>query len=162
MRLFPKPLIFFLFFGTLALAMRAEAITSRVGTAEDLGFGVSLGQPFGVNSKYWLNSGLAVDGFMGYHFNHNFDAHLDYLWHTFSSFNVSEGRLPFYAGLGGRVLLGNDSQLGVRLPLGVTYLFPNDPLETFAEIAPVVKVIKGVGLDVDGLVGVRVYINYLK
>ena len=82
--------------------------------------------------------------------------------HSFSSFDVSSGRLPFYLGVGGRVLLGDSSQLGVRLPLGASYLFPNDPIETFAELAPVVRIIKGIGLDMDGVLGVRVYINYLK
>jgi hypothetical protein len=99
---------------------------------------------------------------MGYHFNSNFDFHADYLWHTFSSFNVSSGRLPFYLGLGGRVLLGDDSQLGVRFPLGASYLFASDPLELFAEVAPIMKLTSGVGFDMDGLIGIRLYINYLK
>ena len=158
---FKKHLIFCLFL-TIAGLSPAEAITSRVGAAEDVGIGVAMGQPFGVTAKYWLSSDLAVDGAAGYHFNHNFDTHMDYLWHSFSSFNVSSGRLPFYMGVGGRVLLGNDSQLGLRAPVGVSYLLPNDPIEAFAEIAPVIKLIKGVGLDVDGLLGVRLYINYLK
>jgi hypothetical protein len=126
------------------------------------GVGVALGQPMGATAKYWLTPSVAVDGMMGYHFNSNFDFHGDYLWHSFSSFNISSGRLPFYLGLGGRVLLGNDSQFGVRFPLGASYLFPSDPLELFAELAPVVKLTSGVGLDIDGLVGARIYINYLK
>jgi hypothetical protein len=162
MRLFRKPLIFCLVFAVTALASPAYAITSRVGTADDLGVGVALGQPMGLTSKFWLSSTLAVDGFMGYHWNHNFDAHLDYLWHSYSSFNVSSGRLPFYAGLGGRILLGNSSQLAMRIPFGASYLFPNDPIETFVEVAPVIRVLKGIGTDIDGLVGVRVYINYMK
>jgi hypothetical protein len=162
MRLFPKPLIFCLLFQLIWLAAPAQAITSRVGSTDDLGVGVALGQPMGITSKYWLSSTLAVDAFMGYHFNHNFDAHLDYLWHSFSSFDVSSGRLPFYMGVGGRILLGNSSQLAARIPLGATYLFPNDPLEVYAEVAPVVRLIKGLGADIDGAVGVRVYINYLR
>src|SRR5947209_7842079 len=86
MRLYQKPLIFCLVLIIAGLAAPARAITSQVGGADDLGFGISLGQPMGVNTKYWLSSSLAVDGFMGYHFNHNFDTHLDYLWHSFSSF----------------------------------------------------------------------------
>ncbi len=138
------------------------AISSRVGNAEDLGFGAELGQPLGVTAKYWLSSAIAVDAAMGYHFNSNFDAHADYLFHSFSSFNVASGRLPFYLGLGGRILLGDDSQFGLRMPLGASYLYPNDPIEMFAEVAPIVKLTSGIGLDIDGVVGVRVYINYLK
>ena len=158
---FKRLLIFYLFL-TLAGLSPAGAMSSRVGAADDLGFGAAMGQPFGVTAKYWLSSSVAVDGFMGYHFNHNFDTHMDYLWHSFSSFYVSSGRLPFYLGVGGRVLLGDDSQLGLRGPIGVSYLFPNDPVELFAELAPVVKITSGVGLDIDGVLGVRVYINYLR
>ena len=156
-------LIFSIIFGLAVLAIiPAESISSRVGAADDLGIGAAMGQPMGVTAKYWLSSSVAVDGMMGYHWNHNFDAHMDYLWHTFSSFNIASGRLPFYLGAGGRILLGDDSQLGLRLPVGASYLFPNDPLEFFAEIAPIVKLTSGIGLDVDGVLGVRIYINYLK
>jgi hypothetical protein len=144
------------------LSPAAEAVTSRVGSPDDLGVGVMMGQPFGVIAKYWLTSDLAIDGAAGYHFNHNFDTHLDYLWHSYSSFNVYDGRLPCYVGVGARVLLGNDSQLGLRLPFGVTYLFPNEPFDAFVELAPVVKLVKGIGADMDGLVGLRIYLNYLK
>ena len=146
----------------LTLTAPGQAITSRVGNADDLGIGVGLGQPMGVTGKYWLSTSTAVDGMMGYHFNHNFDAHADFLWHSFSSFNVASGRLPFYLGAGGRILGGNDSQLGLRLPLGVSYLFNTQPLEAFAEIAPVIKLAPGIGADVDGVMGLRIYINYLK
>jgi len=137
------------------------ADSSRVGAAEDLGIGIQLGQPMGVTGKYWLSSTTAVDAAAGYHFNSNFDIHADFLWHSFSSFNVSDGRMPFYLGLGGRVFGGNDSQFGIRLPLGVSYLFPSQPLEAFAEIAPVVKIAPGIGADIDGAVGLRLSLNYL-
>ncbi len=139
-----------------------QAVTSRVGAAQDLGVGVELGQPMGVTAKYWLSSTTAVDGFMGYHFNSNFDMHADYLWHTFSSFDVQSGRMPFYLGLGGRVNLGNSSDFGMRLPIGLSYLFPNEALEVYAEVAPVVKLLDHIGFDMDGAVGLRLYVNYLK
>ncbi len=148
--------------GGLGICPELSGVTSRVGSAEDLGMGMEFGQPIGVTAKYWLNSTLAIDAAMGYHFNGNFDLHTDALWHSFSSFHLSSGRLPFYAGLGGRVLLGNDSQLGARLPLGLSYLPSTKPIELFLEIAPVLELVPSVEMDVDGLVGFRVYINYLK
>jgi len=117
-------------------------------------------------SAYFVNrfreQETALDAMAGYHFNSNFDIHADYLWHSFSSFSVSSGRMPFYFGLGGRILAGDDTQFGARIPLGVSYLFPTQPLEAFAEVAPVIKLAPGIGADVDGLVGIRVYINYVK
>src|SRR6185503_11694258 len=109
----------------------------QVGNAQDLGVGFELGQPLAATLKYWLDSSTAIDAAAGYHFNSNFDVHADYLLHSFSSFDVSDGRLPFYVGLGARINLGNDSQLGMRIPLGVSYLFPANPVEGFVELAPV-------------------------
>jgi hypothetical protein len=157
-----RSIVFIAFAAFLLQGIPAQAVTSRVGSAQDLGVGVAMGQPFGFTAKYWLNSTTAVDAAMGYHFNSNLDVHADYLFHSFSSFDVASGRLPFYVGLGGRILLGNSSQLGMRVPVGVSYLFPTDPVEAFVEIAPVVRLITKIGFDVDGMVGVRVYINYLK
>jgi hypothetical protein len=147
---------------SLAVTPVAQAVMSRAGNAEDLGVGLALGQPMGPTVKYWLSSTTAIDGFAGYHFNSNFDVHADYLWHTFSSFDVTSGRLPFYGGLGARINLGNSSDFGARFPLGVSYLFPTDPIELFAEISPVVKLLSHIGLDMDGQMGIRIYLNYLK
>lgn len=139
----------------------AQAANSRVGNKEDLGVGIALGQPTGLTGKYWLSSTSALDATLGYHFNDNFDIHADYLLHTFSSFDVTDGRLPWYIGLGGRILAGDSTHFGMRLPLGVSYLRTSDPIELFAEVAPVVK-LSDLGFDIDGLVGVRLYLNYLK
>ena len=79
----------------LVVGSPVEAVTSRVGAAEDVGFGVQLGQPMGVTGKYWLSSTTAVDGFMGYHFNSNFDIHADYLWHTFLRSTYRTDACPF-------------------------------------------------------------------
>jgi len=152
----------FVFLISLLTVSSSYAVISRVGSAEDVGVGVQLGQPMGVTGKYWLSSTSAVDGAAGYHFNSNFDIHADYLWHSFSSFDVQNGRLPFYFGVGGRVMLGNDSNLGLRLPLGVSFLTSNEPFEFYAEIAPVIQLVTSLGFDMDGAVGIRVYLNYLK
>jgi hypothetical protein len=148
--------------GVFLATLPVQAMTSRVGAAEDVGVGIALGQPMGVTAKYWLTSTLAIDAAAGYHFNKNFDMHADYLWHSFSSFDVQNGRLPFYLGAGGRVNLGNDSNFGMRLPLGMAYLPSNEPVEFFAEVAPVIRLLKNIGIDIDGVVGIRVYLNYIK
>ena len=70
--------------------------------------------------------------------------------------------MPFYVGLGGRIFGGDDSQFGIRFPFGVSYLFPSQPLEAYVELAPVFKIAPGLGGDLDGAVGLRLYLNYLK
>ena len=80
--------------------------------------------PWRFTAKYWLTPcRLAVDGTMGYHFNSNFDFHGDYLWHSFSSFNISSGRLPFYVGLGGHAYLGDSVAVRPAFPVGAPRTF---------------------------------------
>lgn len=137
------------------------ANTSRIGSAGDTGVGLEFGQPLGLTGKYWMSNTFAADAGAGYHFSSNFDAHADYLLNLYPNFNLTNGgRLPVYLGMGARVLLGSSNQFGFRWPVGASYLLPHDPIELFAEIAPVL-VLNNVGLDVDGVVGIRVYLNYL-
>jgi hypothetical protein len=144
------------------LAFPGHAESSKAGNPRDMGIGVAVGQPTGVAGKLWLDKNLAVDAFAGYHFSGDFDLHGDLLYHAFSILPIEHGRLPLYFGLGGRVLLGDDDQFGLRVPIGVSFLFPDNPIEVFGELAPVMKVTSGVAAYMDFLVGARVYINYLK
>lgn len=48
--------------------------------------------------------------------------------------------------------------LGVRIPIGFSFLLKNFPVEFFAEVAPAVDVWSAIGFDVEGVGGVRVYL----
>ena len=79
----------------------------------------------------------------------------DYVWHSFDVFPVSTGELPLYFGIGGRALLKNDPVLGVRIPVGLAYIFESAPLDIFMEIAPILNVIPSTDFDVGGGLGIR-------
>ncbi len=70
---------------------------------------------------------------------------------------VDQGSLPFYYGIGGRLLLGNQAKLGVRIPVGLNYLFANDPIGIFFEVAPVLDLVPSTRFDVNGGIGIRYY-----
>ena len=107
-----------IFAGLLFLAGGASfAAGGDLNSPGSFGVGVALGQPMGVTGKLWLSHIAAADGFLGYHINHNFDMHADYLLHTYVLSGQSNGAIPLYAGLGARVLAGDDTQFGVRIPL---------------------------------------------
>jgi hypothetical protein len=133
------------------------------GPAGRFGAGITLGEPIGASLKYWLCDTLAVDGAIGASFNHSGDhdssfyLHSDLLWHNFDVFNVSKGRLPVYFGVGGLVRFrdNEDNQVGIRIPVGVSYMFEDVPLDVFVEIAPAIDVAPGVRGEVTGGVGVR-------
>ena len=106
------------------------------------GVGLILGEPTGASLKYWLNSTLAVDGAVGWSFDESTDLHLhaDLLWHKFDLVQVPEGALPFYIGVGGRIKFRDnaDERVGIRMPVGVSYIFDRIPVDIFLEVAPVI------------------------
>ena len=132
------------------------APTGDIARSGSLGIGTALGQPMGVTGKLWLSNMAAIDAMMGYHFSDNFDIHADYLLHSYAFTHVDQGSLPLYFGLGARVLAGDDTQFGIRIPFGGSYLMASQRIEIFAEIAPVID-LTDLGADVDGMVGIRLY-----
>ena len=124
------------------------------------GAGIIIGEPIGASVKYWLNDTLAVDGAAGWstHDNTDFYLHGDLLLHKFDLIPVPSGRLPVYVGAGGLVRFRNgnhDNQFGIRVPVGVSYMFDNAPLDIFAEIGPALDVAPSVKGEVTGGIGIR-------
>lgn len=122
--------------------------------------GLMVGEPTGGTLKYWLNNTMAVDGAVGWSWHDHTDIYFqgDILWHNFNLIPVSHGRLPVYIGAGGLVRFRNhheDNDAGIRVPVGISYLFDNAPVEVFAEIGPALDVAPDVHGEVTGGVGVR-------
>jgi len=130
----------------------------------DFGLGVILGEPTGLSFKAWTGGSTAIAGAAAWSFG-NTDAlqlHVDYLFHNFRLLKVSKGRLPFYYGLGVRVLLhdqdgDDDTVLGVRFPLGLEYLFASPSLGIFVEIVPILDLVPASEFDLNAAVGFRIY-----
>lgn len=124
------------------------------------GAGIIIGEPTGASVKYWLNSKMAVDGAAGWstHDHSNLFLQGDLLWHNFEVFPVPQGRLPLYIGAGGFVRFrddNRDNQAGVRVPVGVSYMFENAPVDIFAEIAPALDLTPDIRGEITGGIGVR-------
>ncbi len=124
------------------------------------GVGIVLGEPLGASAKYFFNDTLAIDGAAGWSDRDNTDlyVHGDVLWHNYDLLPVSRGRLPVYFGVGGLARFrnhGEDNQVGIRLPVGVSYLFDNAPLDIFAEIGPALDVAPAIRGEITGGIGVR-------
>lgn len=119
------------------------------------GIGLELGEPTGVNAKWFLSDSGALDFGLGYIYRHYYagdglNLYADYLWHPFV-FTKTEGfELPFYFGVGGRFWSfdygcdknGNNciydaSSLGVRAPVGIAFDFNKIPLDVFIQLTPV-------------------------
>lgn len=134
------------------------------------GAGIILGEPTGLTFKTWLNNNHAVDLGLAWSFSENdsFQIHADYLIHDFETLRPVdfEGRMGVYYGLGGRIKFeeengrgrnDDDTLVGVRVPLGVTYEFPRAPVELFGEFVPVLDLSPDTDLDINLAIGARVY-----
>ena len=154
--------------GGMAGAALALIFLSAPAHAErrgDQGLGVMLGNPSGFSYKIFLNERVGVDAAFGVA-QGELDTHVTVLFHDFDFLRRSpalsgitaQGELPVYFGVGPRLLFADDdTELGVRLPVGVSF-FPHEmPWETFFEVAPVVRLAPTTGLDLDFALGVRYY-----
>jgi hypothetical protein len=134
---------------------------------ERLGVGVILGEPTGLSMKYWLNDTNAIDGAAAWSFSDrtSFQLHGDYLWHDYDLIDPAglDGRLPVYYGVGARLRFhehrrnSNRTVFGIRVPVGISYLFADAPFDLFGEIVPILDVAPDTRVRLNGAVGARFY-----
>jgi hypothetical protein len=122
--------------------------------------GISLGNPTGLNGKYWLDSTKAVDGGVAFSLgkHSNFSLHSDYLLHNDAAFYLNDVHpLDLYFGIGGRMEFADDIEIGVRVPVGLAHKFEKESADVFAEVAPIIDFISKTGLELHLLFGARYY-----
>ncbi|WP_246043178.1 hypothetical protein [Fodinibius saliphilus] len=143
------------------LVLSLNTISNAQDANKDLGVGFIIGEPTGLSLKSWTGGGNAIDAGLAWSFG-RYDAiniHADYLWHNYETFNkVDSGSLPLYYGIGGRLVLGDSSFIGARLPIGLNYLLEDSPVGFFFEVAPIINIAPATSFDVDGGLGVRFYL----
>ena len=146
---------------TLVLVLIFLSLPGKGLTYEknDFGLGIILGSPTGLSAKLWLNKNNALDAAVAWSFGGKgrLQLHGDYLWHNFSLIKVEEGNFPLYYGLGFRVNFGDETEAGVRFPIGLNYLFSRVPFDIFIEVVPVLQVVKKTDFEIDGAIGARFF-----
>lgn len=108
-----------------------------------LGLGLMGGNPSGLSLKVWTGHRVALDAGLGYTtwYGQALSFHGDVLFHSRSLTQREDGYLPLYIGLGARVVMADapdypDMRIGVRIPLGLEYVFSNVPIGLFLEVVP--------------------------
>ena len=136
-------------------------ISSINAQSNGIGVGLIVGEPTGISGKYWTGSTTAFDAALAWSFvdENAFQIHADYLFHNIRLISVSEGKLPFYYGIGARLKTANDIKLGVRVPLGLAYLFQNVPIDIFIEVVPILDVIPKTDFQINAALGARYFFN---
>jgi hypothetical protein len=79
------------------------------------------------------------------------------LRHNFDLIKVPKSRLPVYSGIGSLMRFRDDehNQVGVRVPVGLSYMFDDAPIDVFAEIGPAIDMAPNVRGEVAGGIGIR-------
>ena len=144
-------------FALLLLAVCTSAGTSKAQNG-NLGLGVIVGEPTGLSLKAWQSGRTALDFGAAWSFVEDSAVHLhgDILLHRFGA--MESRNLPFYYGIGARVKMadsGGDPRVGIRFPLGLDYLFGNDPLDMFFEVVPILDVAPDSDVSLNASVGMR-------
>ena len=142
------------------LAILVFPVTS---TAQDrgIGLGIILGQPTGVSLKLWTGRSQAFDVAVAWAFDREdaLHVHADYLFHNFRLFRVQKGQFVLYYGIGGRVKAESRTRVGLRIPVGLSYLFEKDPLEIFFELGPIMDLAPSTRFRMTSGVGLRYYFD---
>lgn len=125
------------------------------------GLGVIAGQPTAFTLKYMLNDSNAIDFGIGWSTSRDdeFAVYGDYLYHIYDLFGAAKGQLPLYFGAGLTYTRRDvrDDKFGVRIPIGVEYLFKKVPLGAFAEVVPVMNITPDTEFDLQGGIGIRFF-----
>ena len=125
------------------------------------GAGIMAGEPTGISLKVWSGQANAFDAGIGWSFSDNSSVHIhgDYLWHNFSLINVEKGQLPLYFGIGARLRFveNRDDDIGVRVPVGLNYLFEDSPVDLFVEVVPILDLTPDTDLNFNAALGGRFF-----
>jgi hypothetical protein len=141
------------------LLLAAFSSGSLAAQDDGFGLGIILGEPIGISFKNWVGSRTAIDGGVAWSFS-DYDSlhlHLDYLVHNFNILKANKGKSALYYGIGGRLKIEGETRVGVRVPVGINYIFENAPLDIFIELAPVLDIVPGTEFRLTGGIGIRYY-----
>jgi hypothetical protein len=137
----------------LATLVGSPALAQRNG----VGIGIIVGEPTGVNAKFWMADNHAIDASAAWSFVNEGAFHIDadYMVHKYDIFSVSKGQLPAYIGLGARIKFATETRIAARVPVGVDYLFANSPFDLFVEVVPMLDLTPSTDFRFNAAIGFR-------
>lgn len=138
-------------------------LTTTAQAQNEFGVGVMLGEPSGISAKQWVSRTTAFDAGLAWSFANDtaIQLHADYLHHRVYLFESDdyEGRIPVYYGLGARLVLGDESKVGIRFPVGIGKTLRDYPVELFFELVPILDLAPSSNFAINAAIGARYYIN---
>ncbi|MDR8390107.1 hypothetical protein NC796_03075 [Aliifodinibius sp. S!AR15-10] len=143
------------------------SIISETAYAQNdgLGLGAMINGPTGISYKAWFNDDMAIAGGLTFNIGDisSFYMHSDFIVHgdRDGSFDLESGIMRLYYGFGARLDyndITNDTEVGIRFPLGTNYDFEDVPADLFFELAPTILIVD-FNFGLNGALGFRYYLN---
>lgn len=148
----------------------------RIDSPGMFGAGFMIGNTStGATGKLWFTPEVAMQFSAGSGpLGNNVRFQLDVLYHYYKWVGQDDGDtlyvLPFYVGVGGQAGIffkhpypDDRTDLGVRVPVGMSIVVPDNPVEIYFEVAPDLAIYDDANDDervvfyVDGQIGIRYY-----
>ena len=145
---------------TALIALLGVTLLCGSAMAGDFGLGIIAGEPTGLSGELWLTKSTALTAAAAWSFEGGDDAFLiqsDYVFYNMDLINVQSGAMGVYFGLGGRVRFATNTQVGIRIPIGLDYMFENAPVDIFGEIVPILDLVDKTELNFGAAIGVRYF-----
>ena len=129
--------------------------------ARPFGLGIIIGEPTGVNAKYYLDRNNAIQGSAAWSLegNNSFTLQGDYLFHRYDWIKVKKGQLPVFFGIGAGLSFrhNEDNEVDARIPVGLDYLFDGAPIDIFGQLVPILELAPSTDFDFDAALGARYF-----
>ncbi|MDP2314060.1 MAG: hypothetical protein Q8P41_14250 [Pseudomonadota bacterium] len=134
-----------------------------------LGLGILLGLPTGISVAYQPKTGRAYyDGALAWSFDRGtMHVHGDVLLRLadLRTDEIEDVHFPVYLGIGARTRLGDSPytnaeelvELGIRVPIGMSFIHDGIPFEAFVELAPGINLYPATTGLFDAAIGARYY-----
>jgi hypothetical protein len=145
-----------------ALFLSAAAPAAQAATHGPFGLGVVLIDPTGLSANYYYEKQKSLAAGLGWSSKH-LRLNLDHLWYRRDIIVIDKTPIDLYYGVGGRFYQhekrnGDDeSEIGVRVPIGVSYIFQKIPVQVFGELSPALILVDDSAFVIDISIGGRYY-----
>ena len=143
----------------LVVSVLPAAVPAKEG--HKFGIGIAVGNPTGVDFKFWFNRRRAFDLALQWKSDVQTYFHINYLFHDYKFVPKKglSGDVPVYYGAGIHVLDAANvpAETGIRLVMGIDYLFDEMPVDIYAEIVPTVIIQPNAGGMLAVCMGARYY-----
>jgi hypothetical protein len=145
-----------------ALLMLTVASAAHAAAPGPFGLGISLIDPTGISANYYYDKQTSFAAALGWGSKH-LRLNLDHLWSRRDIIVIDRTPIDLYFGLGARYFQhekrngDDDSEIGIRFPVGVSYIFRKVPIQLYGELGPALVIVDESAFIIDIAIGGRYY-----